>query len=91
MKKLTDRIEQCILKAEQHWQLLPRPKQRIFTLALLLSYILATLLSTLSIWTVGQQSNKVIPKEHIKGISSGIKKKAIVLNVIKYRNNERSK
>ncbi|MBF6643943.1 hypothetical protein [Chryseobacterium indologenes] len=90
MKKLRYQIERVIDKTELYWQSLPRPKQRIFTLALLISYILATLLSTLSLWTGGQHSNKVLLKEHIHGIHSEVKNKANVDNT-KYINHERAK
>lgn len=81
MKKLRDQIEQYIESANHYWQSLPRTKQRILTLAILLSYMLATLLSTLSLWTAGHHSNKDFPKEHIRGIQSGIKKRTTAYNI----------
>jgi len=76
MKKLRDKIEHQVLKAEVYWKALSLKKQRLATKVFFGSYVFLTLIVLINILISTGKKNNTMPINHIDGISEKPTEKA---------------
>ncbi|MDN3694239.1 hypothetical protein QWZ06_19120 [Chryseobacterium tructae] len=69
MKKLRDKIERHVLKAENHWKALSVEKQKLLTKLFFGSYCLLTVIVLIHVAVSTGQKSNTISIDHIDGIS----------------------
>lgn len=80
MKKLRDKVEHYVLKAEDYWKVLSVEKQRLMTKVFFGSYVFLTVIVLINIIiSTGQKSNTMFIN-HIDGITEKSVEKASVHN-----------
>lgn len=69
MKKIRDKIERWILRADQKWKALPEKRQRLLTKLFLAGYCILTILVLISIFITTANDNNTMSISHITTIS----------------------
>ncbi|CAD0218333.1 conserved protein of unknown function [Chryseobacterium sp. JV274] len=69
MKKLRDKIENYVVKVENHWKVLPVERQKFLTKVFFGSYVLLTIIVIISVFISTSQRSNVMSINHIDGIS----------------------
>ncbi len=69
MNKLRDKIEQYVLKAEDHWKVLPVERQRLLTKIFFGCYVLLTTIIMVNVCISTSQRSNTMSIDHIEGIS----------------------
>lgn len=69
MKKIRDKIERWILRADQKWKALPEKRQRLLTKLFLAGYCILTILVLISIFITTANNNNFMSISHITTIS----------------------
>lgn len=69
MKKIRDKIERWILRADQKWKALPEKRQRLLTKLFLAGYCILTILVLISIFITTANNNNTMSISHITTIS----------------------
>ena len=73
MKKLRDKVETYVLKADRCWKALPIKQQRLLTKIFFGGYVLLTVIMIAGIFISTKQKSNTISIDHI----GGIKKKPV--------------
>lgn len=68
MKKLRDKIERHVLKAEVHWKALSVKKQRLLTKVFFGGYVLITVLVIINVFISTSKRSNTMSINHIEGI-----------------------
>lgn len=69
MKKLRDKIENFVLKTENHWKVLPIDRQRLLTKVFFGGYFLITILVLVNVFISTSKRSNIMSIDHIDGIS----------------------
>ncbi|WP_228408779.1 hypothetical protein [Chryseobacterium sp. JV274] len=69
MNKLREKIEQYILRVEDHWNAISVEKQRLMTKVFFGVYVLITIIVIVNICVTKDQRSNTISINHIDGIS----------------------
>ena len=80
MNKLRDKIEYYVLKAEDHWKVLPAERQRLLTKIFFSGYVLLTIIVIVNVCVSTGQRSSTMSINHIYGISKKPVEKSSVEN-----------
>jgi hypothetical protein len=69
MKKLRDKIGYYVLKAENHWKVLPTERQRLLTKVFFGGYVLLTVIVIINVFISTGRRGNTMSIDHIDGIS----------------------
>lgn len=69
MNKLRHKIEHYVLKAEDHWKVLPVERQRLLTKIFFGGYVLLTAVVIVNVCISSSQRDNAMSIDHIEGIS----------------------
>lgn len=83
MKKLRDKIERHVLKAEGAWKALSVEKQRLLTKVFFGSYVLITVLVIINVFISTNKRSNTMSINHIEGVYKIPKEKESGLDTIR--------
>ncbi|WP_312297888.1 hypothetical protein [Chryseobacterium sp.] len=69
MKKLRDKIENYVLKVENHWKVLPVERQKFLIRGFFCSYVLLTVIVIINVFISTSRRSSTMSINHIDSIS----------------------